>query len=152
MKVIFLDFDGVLNHRRFLRETIHKGDNEGAIIAPECMAELCRIVSETGAQIVISTSWREHWDRDESKCDSVGREINRIFKEAGLSIFDKTPWIGVRHSEIEEWLRLNEVEGFVILDDLPVVDEAMHDHFVRTSYWKKGLDKKCADMAIEILR
>jgi hypothetical protein len=58
MRVVFLDIDGVLNHC----------DTRGAIptvaepmplpIAPECMARLNRLITETNAKIVISSSWR----------------------------------------------------------------------------------------------
>lgn len=46
-KVIFLDIDGVLNQ-----------DNCGAKIEEQFVRRLAHIVEETGAEIVLSSSWR----------------------------------------------------------------------------------------------
>ena len=46
-KVIFLDIDGVLNQ-----------DNGGAKIEEQFVRRLAHIVEETGAEIVLSSSWR----------------------------------------------------------------------------------------------
>lgn len=53
MKVIFLDFDGVLNSRSFRAV-------RSDIIDEKHMTFLRRIVEATGAGIVLSTSWRVH--------------------------------------------------------------------------------------------
>jgi hypothetical protein len=58
-RLIFLDFDGVLNQM-----TQRPGDkfgrqyNYARWIDPACMARLNRIVDATGAKLVISSSWR----------------------------------------------------------------------------------------------
>ena len=51
-KIIFLDIDGVLNS-----ETYDKNRTAGAI-DPECAKRLNRIIKETNADIVISSSWK----------------------------------------------------------------------------------------------
>ena len=48
------------------------------------------IILKTDAKIVLSTSWREHWDEDSQKCDEIGIKINNIFSNFGLKIFAKT--------------------------------------------------------------
>ena len=59
MRVIFLDIDGVLNHCG-TRSTRLVSDAEPLPlpIAPECLTRLNRLVVETGAKIVISSTWR----------------------------------------------------------------------------------------------
>ena len=80
MKVIFLDFDGVLNSAKYL---LGHGDC-GVAIDPARMALLKQIVDATDAKIVLSTSWREHWSKDLMNCDGTGVLINRIFSKYGL--------------------------------------------------------------------
>jgi hypothetical protein len=64
MKIIFLDIDGVLNHERFYKERFEKRYEEGAIahpyseIDPECITNLNKLIEETGAKVVISSTWR----------------------------------------------------------------------------------------------
>jgi len=59
VKVIFLDIDGVLNHCNTRSNVLPTAHEPLPIpIAPECMARLNRLIAETGAKIVISSSWR----------------------------------------------------------------------------------------------
>jgi hypothetical protein len=62
MRIIFLDIDGVLNHPGTYCEGAPWRREAGELlpvpVAPECMARLNRLVAETGARIVISSSWR----------------------------------------------------------------------------------------------
>lgn len=61
-KIIFLDIDGVLNterqHDRCVNEGITPVDGFGYAFDPIAVANLKRIVEETGADIVISSSWK----------------------------------------------------------------------------------------------
>lgn len=59
MKVVFLDVDGVLNHAATRSDVVPtSGEPLPIPIAPECMTRLNRLIAETGAKIVISSSWR----------------------------------------------------------------------------------------------
>ncbi len=149
MKIIFLDFDGVLNGTYY----VNKVGGYGIILDPEKMELLAYIVKSTNAKIVLSTSWREHWEQDESLCTQMGKDINRIFGEYGLKIHDKTPEIsGDREFQIESWLDDNpEVSSFVVLDDMFLNSELVNDNFVRTSGFLGGLTEEDTKTAIEIL-
>lgn len=63
-KIIFLDFDGVLNTEYNQNLLMYHGkswkDKYGAFFDPETVAELKRIVEETNADIVIESSWKLH--------------------------------------------------------------------------------------------
>lgn len=150
MKIIFLDFDGVLNSEKYIRAC----RKCGVIVNPSSMLLLKQIVDRTGAYIVLSTSWREHWGKNEAECDDVGLEINRIFDDFGLKIFDKTPKMNYcREDEIEEWLIFNpEVENFVVLDDAFLDSKKIRNHFVKTDNYKDGLDENDVEKAITILK
>lgn len=149
MKVIFLDFDGVLNSAKYL---LGHGDC-GVAIDPARMALLKQIVDATDAKIVLSTSWREHWSKDLMNCDSTGMLINRIFSEYGLHIFDKTPELHERReTEIKSWLDAHpEVENFVVLDDSLLSAGYLNGHFIKTSNYFDGLDETDVQKGIDIL-
>jgi histidinol phosphatase-like enzyme len=55
MKIIFLDFDGVLNSQEFLKS--HQGGFGMTQVDPRAAARLEKLVKATSAQIVISSSW-----------------------------------------------------------------------------------------------
>ena len=86
MLIIFLDFDGVLNSKKY----IALKNEPGVCFDPECLNLLKEIVLKTNAKIVLTSSWREHWDKDEKLCDETGVVINQAFKSLGFKIFDKT--------------------------------------------------------------
>ena len=87
MRVLFLDFDGVLNSQDYR----DRYGSMGAGIDKSKMPMLKRLVDTTDAKIVIITSLREYWDKDPEKCDYFGKVINDTFAEYGLEIYDKTP-------------------------------------------------------------
>ena len=149
MKVIFLDFDGVLNSANYLLGY----EDYGVVIDPTRMGLLQQIVDATGAKIVLSTSWREHWGKELAECDSTGMHINDIFKKYGLQIWDKTPQLHTRReTEIKSWLdKHSEVKSFVVLDDRLLSADYLKGHFIKTSNYFNGLDEEDVQKAIDIL-
>ena len=151
MKVIFLDIDGVLNYSECWKREENKGKG-GLIWDNDCVAQLNRIVKETGAKIVVSSSWRilgSHYDA----------VLNKMNIQA--EILGKTPTNlpienirGVqRGDEIQAWMntqQIEPIEKFVILDD----DSDMchlKDRLVQSNFMGKGLTRELADKAIEML-
>ncbi len=149
MKILFLDFDGVLNSIKYIRRC----SCEGLCIDPLRMHLLKKIIDATNAKIVLTTSWREHWDECDSLCDDIGKEINRIFEEYSLKIYSKTPVLRYhRENEIEEWIEKNgPIENFAILDDQFLYAEFIKDRFVRTSNIRNGIDENDVEKVIKIL-
>ncbi len=89
MKVIFLDIDGVLNSYAYDRQ---RAPDDGNIDATR-LELLKLLIDKTEAKIVLTSSWREHWDKEPCKCDEKGAELADTFEKAGLGIYDKTPFI-----------------------------------------------------------
>lgn len=146
MKVIFLDFDGVLNFAEYFQSK----EIDMPFLDDGCMNNLERIVNETGAEIVLTTTWREYWDR--KKCEIQGEEINRIFSKYGMSIYDKTPDVCFfdRGAEISLWLLENEDDvSFVVIDDMDI--EGIPSRYVVKTDERQGLTLADAQKAIEIL-
>ena len=61
-KIIFLDFDGVLNTEHYQNYLMYQRlpwqDKHGAFFDPEAVRQLKRIVDITKADIVIESSWK----------------------------------------------------------------------------------------------
>lgn len=139
--IVFLDIDGVLNNSSDLyTHGIH-------YMCCEKAARVQRICHETGAKIVVSSSWRKIHTLD---------DLRERFAAVGLlaSIIGKTPSSndGVRGHEIEVVLRTYpEHTSYVILDD----DGGMLPHqmprFVKTDF-EIGITDAQADEAIRVLR
>lgn len=152
MKVIFLDIDGGLNSIAFDRERT----NEQGNIDETRLPLLKQILDETGALIVLSSSWRKHWDKEPSLCDNLGEETNNLFAKYDIVIYDKTPQLqsNDRAEEIRLWLSQNEaVKNFVILDDIAFgwgLD--LQDHLVKTNCRiGRGLESQHVRKTIELL-
>jgi len=100
LNVIFTDIDGVLFN------TTSSSWNKTAI---KLYNKLC---DEFNLKSVISSTWRTN--------HSI-YQLQNIFYQNGIEvdIIDYTPIISFdgRGSEIGEWLRANEVDNFIILDD-----------------------------------
>src|ERR1700679_360161 len=100
MKIIFLDIDGVLNntHTKNPRKYPY-------IVEPE---HLKRLQAATGAQIVISSTWRY---------DPVGRLAAKHYE---IPFVDVTPDLPEqpRRDEIRQWIHDHpRVERFIVIDD-----------------------------------
>lgn len=145
IKVVFLDFDGVLNSKRYFETH----SSVGMAIDSTRLVLLKQIIDATDAKIVLSTSWRQHWQKDSCEYN----EIDKVFEEAGLTVYDKTPWKNNnRYDEISEWLSSNQnVKNYVVLDDEPFEKGIFINHFILTSRLRDGLDEDDVKKAIFIL-
>jgi hypothetical protein len=153
MKILFCDIDGVLNSEAFFAEktqngTIYVSDNfPYSEICPNAVANLNHICAETGAFVVVSSTWRHG--------RTVG-QLKDLFNGFGFTgkIKDKTPDLSgkVRGYEIQEWLDLHSERWteYAIVDDDGDMLDCQKNNFVQTSF-KTGLDRECADRLIAIL-
>lgn len=140
MKVIFLDFDGVLNSAETLARGIH--------LDPEKVIMLRNISDETDANIVVSSTWRIHFNQ---------REIRELLYRAGFKgrhrVIGSTPDSrnGFRGAEIEAWLKDKEdIEKYVIIDDGSDFYDYQRQVHVTTNF-ATGLTERDVEKAIEIL-
>lgn len=157
MKVIFLDVDGVLNSEVSREQERNNFDNwMEHEVSDMHINNLKKIVDATGAQIVLSSSWRFDHPKATGRdfiADPLMKILDRKLKAVGLDIIDVTPDLRgkIRGAEIQDWLdRHSEVERFVILDDDVDMMEEQKPFFVNTTF-KNGLTEEMANKAIEIL-
>lgn len=152
-KIIFLDIDGVLNTyatRRFL--VCSPGT---LFVDTRKVLRLRDIVERTGAELVLSSTWRYGADPNALYVEKYAlRELIAEFKRVRCPLWvDMTPIIprSKREREIYAWLLQHpEVDNFVILDDVWEELEFYKDRLVETSMFY-GLTKERAELAIRML-
>ena len=119
MKILFLDVDGVLNNNRTRTVTF----DGWCFVDNYLVRRLKQIINATGAKIVLSSTWRDGWNReDESKNEPFFNQLRDKLKEYGMEIWDALPMPMRTNRElaITEWFGLHKdlnIESFIILDD-----------------------------------
>jgi Swiss Army Knife RNA repair-like protein len=103
--VVFLDIDGVL-------APIRRWDRYGEL-DPACIRVLNDIVVSSGADVVVSSTWRH---------GKTVADLQEMLEAEGFTgrVLDKTPsdMPGAgRGEEIAAWLAAHAVVGYVIIDD-----------------------------------
>ena len=129
-RVIFLDFDGVV-HNRFSQEQASKGIQPmhfkticyGCTVDPACVLRLQTVVQELDIDIVITSTWRRFPEACTKALRWGGWLLRKPFSYTAVNS-DK------RGKQIADWLALNPVDAFVILDDDPI--ELFQDRVVYT--------------------
>lgn len=148
MKVIFLDFDGVLNSHQSATFWHNKRDQDkwenelyaewqGTLyeylaleFCPIALSNVEELVRKTGAKIIVSSTWRLHNNVDDLK------NILAPAKIVADAVFDRTPRLPgkPRGEEIKAWLDQHpEVDQYVIIDDDRDMLPEQQDNFVNTS-------------------
>ena len=106
MKVIFLDFNGIL-------DTYENMD----VIDSDNLNRLKRIVDECNAKVVLTTSNKNNYYRS-GMIRGILKYIIDSLLEAGIDVIGMVPMLDSREDEIHAYLDMHpEVEEFVILDD-----------------------------------
>lgn len=158
-KVIFLDIDGVLNHQQFYE---YRKDNPEKFkelvyplnqIDPKCVEYLNMLIEDTGAKIVVSSTWRINHTKE---------ELQNILGYHGFKgeIIDVTPNLSyegyVRGNEIKAWIDKNinyeDKDNFryVILDDDSDMLLWQQHNFICVDYFI-GITPKTIYKATQIL-
>ena len=139
MNVIFLDVDGVLNNEEHILKLVELLGKEQYFQLHKDLGEMPfdyrsvqlvkKLVEETGAEIVLSSTWRLN-----------PKYIEALEKFTGLKVSNKTPRLPylIRGQEIAQYLyKHREVTNYVIIDDDSDMLEEQKEHFVQVDA-KKG--------------
>ena len=146
LRVIFLDFDGVLNSHSYLLELGHH-DPGPEQLCTERIARINRICEQTRARIVVSSQWRHGRTVD---------ELRDLLRSRGCTapIIDRTDVGSSAHrgDQIADWIRDHEVASYVVLDDLggPCLSPVT-DRLVQTDYMGDGLTDEHVERAVNML-
>lgn len=170
-KVIFLDFDGVLNALYYPKLLADHGqtwrDEFGVLFTPECLTQLRRIVDTTQAHIIISSSWKipfqgetpeivlnnlkRLWITRQYPGQIDGATPNLTFQEI-LDMHCDGDFVCHKGFEIEQWLRQHpSCTSYAILDDEEIALPHHKAHFIKTDPMV-GLCSKEADQVIALLQ
>ena len=160
-KIVFLDIDGVLNPKWW--DNRKPSDRYGCLFDSKTITNLERIIKETEADIVISSSWKE-----------MGLSfMQNMWKDRKLpgKVIDITPSymsdemllnadlndtdidsLYIRGLEIKGWLALHatDVSNYVIIDDMDDILSEQQNHFVCIDP-EKGITDFDAKVAIMLL-
>lgn len=147
MKVIFLDFDGVVNACN------------GVFVDFKFVNELKKVISATGAKVVVTSQKRDDalvagtFPLEKSFC--YKNYVQPLF-EKGVEIYDYTPFISgakmeeTRELEIESYLEQHpEIEEFLIVED-DYVMQRLYEHQIFIEY-SGGFVSLYVKPAIQIL-
>lgn len=138
--IIFLDIDGVLNNAELRwREGMNAID-------PDSVNCLKTIISETGAKIVIHSTWRiGHFDIGSLKA-AFSKFLPPVIIDSIIGMTLDLP--GGKSDEIAEWIAENDFDGkFAVIDD----DMIAIDNFFQTNDGKFGLTWSIAKRVIDHL-
>ena len=162
-KVIFLDIDGVLNTKWWYTQmdsNTHK-DKYGYAFDPKAVANLKNIIEETGADIVISSSWKcfglsqmeDMWNERNLPGKIIDITPNSVSDELLLNAdIDSIEMFHIRGEEIKEWLSKHgkRISNYVIIDDMDNMLPEQQSYFVQTNP-EVGITKEDSEKVINIL-
>ena len=162
-KVVFLDIDGVLNTKWWYTQMDRNTpkDKYGYAFDPNAVANLKKIIDETGADIVISSSWKsfgiseleDMWQDRGLPGKLIGITPNTVSDEMLLNAdLDHMELFSIRGTEIKEWLTKHgkHVSHYAIIDDMDNMLTEQRLHFVKTDP-EIGITVDDAEKAIMIL-
>lgn len=155
MKVIFLDIDGVLN-----TPSSESRCGEYVGIDDEKVKKLKKIVEKTKAEIVLISTWKKYWRKEEKLKplqDYSANYLDEKLAKQGLKAIDKTKdkadgrYLS-RGESILEYVYRNNVENYIILDDCQFDYDGcdLTDNYIKTNQIE-GLSEQQVKVACETL-
>lgn len=118
---------------------------------------LRQIVEFTGAILILSSSWKDTWERIEKENQDLSADyLDRKLKREKLRIFDKTKDKGENRGEgILKWVKAHNVKKFIILDDedFDFAECGIKENHIKTKFYDDngGLQDEHVEAAIKIL-
>lgn len=159
-KVIFLDIDGVLNSQetcdKFADEFEENGyggffketdaiTHRDVLWGQELVDKLRIIAESTGAEIVVSSTWRKYFSIEKFK------EMFSLYGWENAPIIDKTQNLNTQRGfEINKWLTNNKIDNYLILDDSTDFLPEQLVNFVNTNPFI-GITDEDVEKSIKIL-
>ncbi len=157
MKAIFLDIDGVIATPTSVRLNYLLGRNPtNQWYDFVALSYLRRLVSETGAIVVLTSTWREDLQHPNPLSKAIMDNLFAQLEEVGAPVSDVTPKLegADRSAEIGAWLDEHPCEAYVIIDDLARFDdrpEVCNGHLVLIEQ-SDGIGYQHFYRALEMLR
>ncbi len=147
--LILLDIDGVMVPATSWKRPEFENDGFPRF-SRKAITSLRKIISETGADILLTTSHKSNYYIDEWR----NIFFNRGVRNVKISKLNKNSSRLNRRDEIMRWVANSNEKQFVIIDDDKSLNELPYkvkSRLVQTSA-TVGLNEELADSAIEILK
>ena len=161
MKIIFLDIDGVLNTEETFVKRKEKYKKTGIYdleIDEYRIKYLKNIIDKTKAKIVLSSSWRYFFKKENDLIipkHNDGIELCKIFEKYNIEIYDITKKNGylTREEQIKDWISENNVDSFIVIDDetLDIENQIKTNFYINNNEGLIGLCESHVDLAINLL-
>lgn len=157
-RIVFLDFDGVLNNSEWLFSS--PPEPPQAALNPAAVALVNKICRDGQASVVLSTAWRMHYPQVELEgflrsLGFTGAVVGRtpslnVVSATNKARYAKYKTYVQRGFEVEAWLsRRDDIESFVILDDLDEFEQFTGRHILTDM--DEGLVDRHVAVALDIL-
>ena len=162
MKIIFPDFDGLLNTEHYQGLLRYQGepwqDEHGAFFDPNAVKQLRRIIDATDADIVIESSWKYLGLDAMKELWKVRNLPGRVIDITPSSVSDEyllknldTTMLHCKGMEIASWLSEQAEDiRYAIIDDEYVILDSQLPHFILTNPYE-GITEEQTNRAISIL-
>ena len=167
MKVVFLDFDGVLNTENYQAKLRQEGkpqwDNFGQIFDPEAVENLKMILDTVpDVLLVINSSWKlvgmntvkAMWKARHLPGKIHGATPDDVpdLTSIDLEDYDNIAMLAGKGNEVKQWMEQNVPQGctYVILDDMPDFLPEQEEHLICTDP-RVGITIENAMKAIRLL-
>jgi DNA-binding LacI/PurR family transcriptional regulator len=144
--IVFLDIDGVL-----IPYDLTAHGSSRAVFSGSAISALNRITDQTGAKIIISSTWRYYHNLDALRRILAQEGVTGEIVDALHTDYPADQAPSSRGEEINHWLLEKHYKGpFVILDDDTAIDPLNERHVHIMS--SKCLSHSDAEMAISMLK
>lgn len=158
VKFIFLDVDGVINSREWDRFYIENNFKYNPYIDPDidfrAVERINKLVEATGAEIILSSSWRFYLNETVIRLSNSGLKypIKDII-EGEECIYNEN-WPNLKHPTrgdlIHNYIKHHPCDAYIILDDIDDMTSEQKYHFIQTKC-NAGFTDKDLEKAIKIL-
>ena len=163
MKIIFLDFDGVVTAKNGTPGSYMTHGPEEYGPTPVCVNRLMKLVKDSGAKIVISSNWRKFdvdgpgsiWENP--WYGGIKNPLPGFIPMLGDAYLESLPAIHLCKAAVADyWLfKKTDVESFIALDDMCGFEgydrfETFKDRYINTDP-ETGLTDEDCRKALEIL-
>ena len=166
-RVLFLDFDGVLNTGKYQAELRAAGqsgwDEFGPLFDPDAVENLKMILDAVpDVLLVVNSSWkleglghmRALWKARElpSTIHGITPDYVPDLVNIDLEKYENIALLAGKGNEVKQWLSENDSNGYpyVILDDMPDFLPEQEEHLICVNP-VTGITIKDAEMAIALL-
>ncbi len=114
---VFFDIDGVLNCEKDWHQQ-HFTINQNCFAVFKEFLEYVHKQAGIPPKLIICSTWRAGFDNKDRENADAGSLLETVFQEADLFISGATPVSNkTRQEEIEYYIRRNNVEQYLIIDD-----------------------------------